>query len=328
MKRLRLIFLLSAAAAIVSCSKAGSGDFTESAVSFNVQDKDLKDVQTKAASVVTEPSLRVSGFNVSAVRGAEGADEKVTWFDNTHFTFRPDESLFSGGRRWPSFDPLFRFYASNADLAYGAGGATVEARNTQDVVCAYNNSPTYEAVNLLEFEHIFTMVGGVSVKWEPGYVLSDILITTTPVTGGTYNLYTGYGNIDGTAGWDNLITATDPFPLFLFPDTGADPPEGNPYNPEVSTPVKTNQLDMLMVPGDYEISATWSASLRTGSLQREGTYTRKKTIHLQAGNRYVISAVLGGDLSMFILEIEHQPIVEWDASVRFGEWVHYNELWK
>lgn len=310
-----------------SCSKEGSGE-NAPAVSFQVLDVERSDTETKALSVVSEPSLRTTGFRVSAVRGTEGADEKVTWFDNTYYTYRPEESVFSGGRRWPSYDPLFRFYASNADLNFNAGGTTVEARNNLDVVCAYHNSPTYEAVNVLEFEHIFALVSGVSVKWEPGYVLSDIEITTTPITGGTYNLYTGKGTVDGSVGWSNLITASEPAKLFLFPDPAVVPAEGNPYNPEVSTPVKTNQVDMLLVPGEYEITAKWTATIRSGSLQQQKSYTRTKTIQLLAGNRYSISALLGGDASMFVLEIEHQPIVEWDASIRFGEWVHYNELWK
>ena len=311
---------------ILSCSKGQTGE--GGTVCFSVPDIALDEVGTKAMSVVSEPTLRATGFRVSAVRGTEGADEQVTWFTNTLFTYRPERLVFSGDHRWPSFDPLFRFYASNADLSYNAGGATVEARNNLDVVCAYLNNPTYEAVNVLEFEHIFALIGGVSVKWEPGYVLSDILVTIIPHTGGTYNLYTGNGIVDGSAGWSNVITAAAPFNLFLFPNTSAVPPEGNPYNPEVSTPVKTNVTDLLLVPGEYEITARWTATLRSGTLQHQKTYTSTKSIQLDARNRYTISATLGGDASMFILEIDYQPIVEWDASIRFGDWVHYNELWK
>lgn len=311
-----------------SCSKDRKTDAT---VTFQVSDRGLEEVKTKALSVVTEPSLRTTGFRVSAVRGTEGDDEQVTWFTNTPFTYRPERSVFSGDHRWPSFDPHFRFYASNSELSYTAGGTTVEARNTQDVVCAYLNNPVYEALNVLEFEHVFALIGGVSVKWEPGYVLSDILITMTPNTGGTYNLYTGNGIVDGSAGWSNIITATEPFTLFLFPDPAIIPAEGNPYNPEVSTPVKINTTDLLLVPGEYAITARWTATLRSGSLQHQGTYTQTRSIQLNAGYRYAISATLGGDASMFDLEIERQPIIEWDASIHEydgGEWIHYNELWK
>ena len=325
MKGRQVIFLLALLLPL-SCSKEKSGE--GETVCFQVFDFDMKNVDTKALSVVSEPTLRTTGFRVSAVRGTEGADEQVTWFDNTLFTYRPDRALFSGDHRWPSFDPHFRFYASNADLTYGAGGCTVEARNTQDVVCAYHGSPTYEALNTLEFEHIFSLIGDVSVKWEPGYVLSDILVTMTPNTGGTYNLYTGNGIVDGSAGWSNIITASEPTTLFLFPDPAVTPAEGNPYNPEVSTPVKARTQDLLLVPGEYEITARWTATLRSGSLQHQNTYTRTHSIQLDAGNRYALSATLGGNASMFILEIDYQPIEEWDASIRRGEWVHYNELWK
>lgn len=325
MKGRQVIFFLALLLSL-ACSKEKQGE--GETVCFQVFDVELEDIQTKAMSVVTEPTLRTTGFRVSAVRGSEGADEQVTWFDNTFFTYRTDRAVFSGDHRWPSFDPHFRFYASNADLIYGAGGATVEARNTLDVVCAYNGAPTYEALNTLEFTHIFALIGGVSVKWEPGYVLSDILVTLTPNTGGTYNLYTGKDAVDGSVGWSNIITASEPVNLFLFPDPAITPVEGNPYNPEVSTPVKTRTPDLLLVPGEYEITARWTATIRSGSLQHQNTYSRTKSIQLDAGNRYAISATLGGNASMFILEIEHQTIVEWDAAIRFGEWVHYNELWK
>lgn len=322
----KIILLMAMLALVFSCSKESPE--TGAYVCFSVLDNAMTQESTKAISVENETTLRSSGFNVSAVRGAEGADEQVDWFSNIRFQYVNLYKAFSGGRRWPSYDPVFRFYASNADLSYTAGGATVEARNTQDVVCAYHGTPVYEAVNALEFEHIFSLVSGMSLKWEPGYVLSDILITMTPRTGGTYNIFAGRGVTDGTVGWSNVVTATEPVKLFYFPDPDAVPVQGNPYNPEVSTPVKTNQMDLLLVPGEYEITAKWTATLRSGSLQHQKTYSSSKTTLLRAGDCYALSATLGGDGSMFVLEIERQPIVEWDASVRFGEWVHYNELWK
>lgn len=327
MKNPLYILLLSAICAVLSCTKDQDGA-RDGNIVFDAMDSGLREVRTKALSVVNEHSLRTTGFQVSAVRGTAGADEKVSWLDNSPYTFRAEDAVFSGGKRWPSIDPHFRFYASNEQLTFGAGGTTVEARNTRDVVCAYLDAPTYEAVNTLEFEHIFSLIGGVSVKWEPGYVLYDILVTMTPVTGGTYNIYTGKGVTDGTAGWSNLITAAEPSTLFLFPDPSVTPAEGNPYNPEVSTPVKTRSLDLLLVPGVYEITARWTATLREGTLQHRKTYQSTRSIQLLSGDRYALSATLGGDASMFVLEIEHQPLAIWDASVRYGEWVHYNELWK
>jgi len=315
-----------------SCSKGENGNLLSSEdVFFMVHENTPVEVNTKALAVESEVTLRNSGFKVSAVKGAEGADEKIDWFDNADFIFKADEEVFSGGKRWPSYDPHFRFYASNADLSYNADGATVEARNTQDVVCAYQNSPTYEAVNPLSFEHIFALVAGMSLKWEPGYVLSDILITFQPGTGGTYNLRTGCGITDGSAGWSSLITPTEATTMFLYPDPGAIPAQANPYNPEVSTPVMTNTLDLLLVPGEYEITATWTAALREDELQHKKTYTSQKSTWLLAGDRYSLSATLGGDASMFVLEIERQPLMEWNASLSEsagGEWAHYNELWK
>ena len=252
--------------------------FTKTQVSFIP--KGVEDGAATKAEVVS--SLDATGFYASAVTGTSGSD--VAAWTNVQFTKVGDD--FVGGKYWPASNPSFRFFGSNAPLTYTAGGATVSASNTTDIVCAYKDSPVYGARNTLQFDHIYARVGAVTVSATAPYTVSDVTIYLVDAkTGGTYNLYTGAGHSDGT-GWSNLTpsVATD---LQIYRNAGsiASGNSGTGTSP-----------DLYVVPGVYELKASWTASVGDYSEGYE-TMSSTSTVSIQGGKVNTISCSLAGDAS-------------------------------
>lgn len=198
-------------------------------------------VLTKAAAVDVL-SLQ-AGFNVSCVKGSAGSDTEV--WSSYLFEYDGTAGSWAGentGKWWPLSDESYRFYAvfpSDYVMTYAAAGPTIQADNTHDIVAAYMGSPTYKAVNSLNFTHIFARLKNVTVSAADGYAISDIDIRITPKTGGTYNLYTGAGQTDGT-GWSDLTTGAATSIAPSAPGTQAN--------------------DIYLVPGTYSLTASWTAT--------------------------------------------------------------------
>lgn len=226
----------------------------------------VKDVATKTTEV-TASTLASSGFNVSATSGTAGSEAEV--FTNTAFSL--SSGVYSGGQFWPVDEPAggYHFYASNSTLAYHAGGATVSALNSTDVVCAYLPDPDFGEENELTFIHVFARLDTVKVVAESGYTISNVSIRVTPKTGGTYDLRAGAGHADGT-GWSSPVTGSET---------------------AVATSVGANVPDLYMVPGRYEVKASWHAVL--GSYEADIT---DETVYLDfvAGKRSEVTFTLGG----------------------------------
>ena len=236
-------------------------------IAFSIGDGFDFDAQTRV-SVVNASSLDASGFKVNCVTGTPGSETQV--WSNASFT--KSGSVFVGNHYWPASSTSYAFYASNASsMTFNAAGPTISATNTTDIVCAYLPSPNYKETNVLTFKHIFARLGSVTLTAESGYTISGISMTITPKTGGTYNLRTGHGQTDGT-GWSSLT-------------------EGSATGIANATP-GTKSNDIYLVPGDYEITATWTATKGGYS----NTYTdRVYTASLVGGKVNTITASLGGD---------------------------------
>ena len=238
---------------------------------------------TKATSGTTE-TTSLTSFYVSAVTGSAGSESSA--FASTQFTQIPgsNPAAYKGQRNWPASDQSYKFYASNVPLTFAAGGTTVSATNTTDVVCAYLTDGTYKTKNTLTFDHIFARLGRVDVAAEAGYTVSDISIRMTPKTGGTYNLRTGAGQTDGT-GWSSVTTGSS---TVVANKTGA------------------NANDVYLVPGSYTLTATWTATQSGSSV----TYTNKEVdIVIVGGKTNVVSVVLGGEI---ILGIDLEEYCEYN----------------
>ena len=278
-KSLISIFLVGVVLVLAGCFK-----FEEPVLIENLSGDEIVfgadaqiEAQTKASSGTTE-TTSLTSFYVSAVTGSAGS-ESSAW-TSTQFSQVAGSSpaTYKGSKMWPASNPSYKFYVSNRPLTFAAAGTTVSATNTTDVVCAYLTNGTYKTKNTLTFEHIFARFGRVDVVAESGYTISNISIRITPKTGGTYNLRTGAGKTDGT-GWSSVTTGSA---TVVANATGA------------------NANDIYLVPGTYEVKATWTATQGGTSI----TYTDKVVnVPIVGGKTNVVSIVLGGEI-LFGVDLE------------------------
>lgn len=227
-------------------------------------------VSTKA-TVVTGADLDTYGFLANAVKGTVGTDTEV-W---TNQEFAKVGDTWEQDKWWPnSNSEPYRFYAvypKTYTTTFAAGGPTISASNEHDIICAYAANPTYKSVNTLSFDHIFARLTDVTVSAVSPYTISDVSISITPLVSGTYNLYTGAGQTDGT-GWSNTSAAASAS--------------------VIASATGVNSNDIYLVPGSYTLTASWTAT-KDNYTQ---TFTGKTVdVDLVAGKTNKITASLTGD---------------------------------
>lgn len=281
-----VVALLSA----VSCSKQEQPVWSDNRIAFRAGGPGVDlDIRTRTVSETTASTLESSGFYVSAVTGSAGSESSV-W---NSVSFTKDGTYFEGDKYWPNSNPSYKFYASSLAITYAAAGSTVNASNTSDVVCSYMASPTYKSPNTFIFEHIFARIGDVTVSARDGYTITGVSVSITPKTGGVYNMRTGSGQSDGT-GWSSVTT-------------------GSATNIANATP-GTKSNDLYLVPGNYDIAFSWTASKGGYSEAQSRTI---KNVAVTGGKVNSFSAGLTGSAS----EIEFGvSITPWtDNAVAMGD---------
>lgn len=273
------ITILACAAALTACNKSDVQPVYSDAIVFEAAGIKAS-VSTKADVVES-----LDAFNVGCVTGVIGSSETEVW--NASFVSDGASSpTYSAGKYWPLNDAEYKFLSSNAALTHTDSGYTVTVNDDKDIVCAVLANPVYKTKNTLTFNHIFARLGVVEVSAASGYTISDISITVTPKTGGTYNLVTGNGHSDGT-GWSNFVT-------------------GAPVEIAQAVPgSKAN--DLFLVPGDYELTATWTA---TRDDYTETFTDKKQTVSLAGGFVTKITAELTGDGTELSFGVTVTP---WDS---------------
>jgi len=232
------------------------------------------DMDTKTASVTS-----LSSFYVSAVTGSAGS-ESSAW---TSTTFSGSGS-YTGGRYWASSNPEWKFYASNRPLNYAGGGTYITASNDLDVVVAYKTDATYKSTNSLSFSHIFGQIGSVTVQADEGFKASDITnisITLSPKTSGTYNIRTG--------AWSGITT-------------------GSATTIANSTPgTKSNAL--MLIPGTYTVSCSWTCKGKD--------FEGSGDIVFNAGEMKNINMSLGGERDLTFECVESGKIT-WKYTLSYN----------
>ena len=271
MKRLIFITLLSTLL-FPSCQRESVPEFTPPDATGRVpllllaEGAGFTDGLETKAGVAPTTSANLSSFFASATTGTAGAE--VSAWTSTEFT--KQDGAYTGGKYWPLSNPGYHFYASNIPLTFQAAGTTIQPANDTDVVCAYVSSSSYKTANILVFKHIFARLGTLAVNAQDGYEISNVSITITPKTGGTYNLRIGDARYDGT-GW-SALTAGAPVELTT----------GSPG---------TKNNDLYLVPGRYTMTATWTATRG----EYVETFTGKTTdVDLTGGKINNLSTTLGG----------------------------------
>jgi len=215
---------------------------------------------TKATAVTS-----LSSFYVSATNGSTSSETNV--WSSVQFTQVAGSSpaVYKGSKVWPTSNPSYRFYASNVPLTYDQGGARVSATNATDVVVAYLavSNVTYKAKNTLTFKHIFARIGTVTVTAESPFTITNVNITITPVTGGTYRLF-----------YDDWFSTTQGSATTIASAAGA------------------NNNDLYLKPGTYQLTASWTA---TNGSYTENFSNKTVNITLVEGKVNNITCTLSGN---------------------------------
>ena len=231
-----------------------------------------ENINTVVATKVSEVTS-LDGFNLSVTKGASGSEQAV--WNNVPFVAKltPSQTIYTGDKYWPAQNQTYHFYASNVTMDNSTStGVNVQVTNDTDVVCGFIMSPTFKEKNTLVFEHIFARLGDVTITPADGYTISNIQVSLTPLTGGTYSIKNGKGWNNGN-GWSNTTS-------------------GSPVVISESTCPSTKTNDIYLVPGVYTLTASWQANID----EYERVYTNKSvTVQLVSGKINGINATLGGD---------------------------------
>lgn len=266
--------------ALLACNKeeANLPAVNDGEIVFTAQGDGIEaSVHTRATTEVKS----LSSFNVLCVTGTAGSSESSVF--NVSFT---GPTNYTGGKYWPSTNPSYKFYASNASMTSAAGGPTISASNGTDIVCATCLSPTYNESNALTFEHIFARVGSCNISAPTdGCSVSNLTVKITPKTSGTYSLYTGKGKTDGT-GWSSTSNGSV---VTLASSTGS-----------------TTDNQLYLVPGSYTLDIAYT--LTQGDFTK--SYTKHSTVSLVGGKVNNLTATLpgaGSDLSPITFTVTVNP---------------------
>lgn len=273
------IFLCAAFLTVtVSCSKEQSSEpvYSDTPIVLGASFPEME-VSASTSTKATDNTAEVtslSSFKVSCVSGSSESNvwENVTFSGSTSFT-----SPANNKKYWPYNTAAYRFYATNAseNMSYAASGTTVVATNTQDVVCAYMSSSTYKGTasqNQLTFNHIFGRLAGVTVAPATGYALSNVTVTITPNTRGTYNMKTG--------AWSGKTSERS----YTVASASSVAAGGS----------STTTNNIYVVPDSYTLTATWTATIGDWS----NTYTAKvstSSVPFVAGHITSVTITLGGN---------------------------------
>ena len=270
----------AALAAAVSCNREpapAASPAEPNEIVFSAGGAMAAEVTTKASEVT---SLQSSGFYVSASSGT--TTESQLW---SNAAFSHSSGKYKGSKYWPLENNGIHFYASNANMSFGEDGFILEgvSASTKDVVCAYLPSPTWKEPNDLTFEHIFARIGVVNVTPPAGYNVSGFSITFTPFISGNYNIKTGE--------WSSKAVDSS-----------------SPNKSIANAATSSNDNNLWLVPGEYELTATYTLEKGAGAGRYQENFTKVATVNLVAGKISSIQTTLpDGNASEILFNVTVTP---------------------
>lgn len=276
---LQVLFVGISILSTESCSKRE----TDEKVAVRIQESGSS--KNDRQNIVLTSNVADISVYLTTTSGTSGAESLV--FQNRFL--QKNGYCFFGDVPWPAQGGVYHFYGSNVPTEYHSGGTCVWADGSQDVVCAYLASPTWGAVNVLLFKHIMGRIGSATLSIEEGWTVSDVSVTISAVTGGTFDIRAGYGHDDGT-GWKDKVHV-----------------EGFSVVPESAGTV---DIGAYLVPGVYQVTASWRAA--KGSISQQFT-DMSSSLTIVAGESQDISVTLGG---IFMVNASVSP---WDGTVNISE---------
>lgn len=278
-------------------------------VSFGVEGLMFTEVETKVDAVTS-----LSSFQASATYGTAGS-ETSKWNNVTFTSDGGSPATYSADKWWPTTDEHYHFYGSNNAITFSAAGSTVTAAgNTdtgaKDVVCAYRSylAADYRTKVPLTFNHIYARIGQVQVTSKAPYAMTNVSLYLKNIkTGGVYNIRTGNGQTNGT-GWTSKTPVSNTNKL-IYSYAGS----------VAAGSSHTENNDIYVVPGDYYIIATWTATKDdyTQTFNSIDSSVGGHAISLVGGKINKITATLTGTATEITFSVIVTP---WGSeTVSYGE---------
>lgn len=274
MKKFHSIFCVALVAvlALVSCNKEKAFAVSEVEALEEILFSVDEGAGTRASEVTTST---LSSMNVTATTGSN-SETAVTNFSNV--TFSKQNNVWKGGKYWPSTNPSYHFYASNATLTHTSSGNTVSPQNANtDIVVGYLASPTYKSQNSLTLNHIFAQIGTVTVNAPSGCTVSNLKISVQPKTSGTYNLKSNSWTSRGNAGSATYLVGNANSGASITTAGGS---------------TNGGDKDLWLVPDTYTLTASYNLSIGDYT---SSTITKTSSVSLTQGANNNITATLPTD---------------------------------
>lgn len=156
----------------------------------------------------------------------------------------------STGKYQTATPTAYNYYIATSPITFGAGGSTINADNSTDVVAGCTQGATTLTNPSVVLEHVFARTGSLSYTPESGYQASNVSWKIQSKTGGTGGKAGTY-NI-ATKAWSNVTGLAQQ-------DLG-------------------NSSDLYCVPGEYTVTVTYTLS--------KGDYNETNTV---SGNVTLVS---------------------------------------
>lgn len=239
------------------------------------------DISTKATSEVK----KLESFLVTATTGTYGSETSV-WSETLFEKSSGTSTVYTSDKYWPVSDPNYHFYASNVSMT-STTECKVQGNSETDIVCAYLDKPVHRSNNTLNFYHIFSRIGQVSISSQEGYNISNVSVSISCPVSGTYDIYSGHGKSDNS-GWT--------------PNTAQKINLANGDN------------DVYVIPGNYLLNVSYK--LTKGDWSKE--FEKTANVSLTKGKINVISGTAtGGDASDIQLSVS---LTEWQTTQISVNW--------
>lgn len=246
--------LMAGCAALTGCNKEIAPDVQDMAtkageIVLAVDDSQLDmAVSTKATEVTS-----LSTLNIVRTTG--------TWKSETNKDAKSSASVSAGkintGWYQTATPTGYNYYLSNSAMTFAAGGSTIAATNTTDIIAGCTNAANSTLTPSVTLEHIFARTAGLTANAPAGYSISGV----------TWKIQSKAGGTGGTAGTYNIATKAWSGVTALANTTF------------------TASSDLYLTPGVYTVSITYT--LTKGDYSK--TSTKSGDVTLVAGKKNSIS---------------------------------------
>lgn len=255
------MFLAAALFSLAACNKEEAfapANADEGEIVLIIDDGSIDmGVETKASAITSVPS----SLNWLASTGA-WKSETVKWSPAAGSV---SSGKLATGKYQTNSATAYNYYVSNGSMAFAAGGSTIAAENTIDVIAGCTTAATTSTAPSITLDHVFARTGTLTCNTQTGFDIKNVSWKIQGAgTKGTYNI--------ATKTWSGLTA--------------------------LAQTAITSSSDMYLVPGSYTITVSYT--LYRGDYSED--FTKSGTVTLTAGKKNNISctAIGGRDTSIKI----------------------------